>query len=69
VRDDSGDTIFGIDAEVEDILIQHCQEWGKSQHFVLVAEGSNPAACSSASRGAAGRRSACWSIRSTARAA
>ena len=39
VRDDSGDTIFGIDAEVEDILIQHCQDWGKTQHFVLVAEG------------------------------
>ena len=39
VRDDAGDTIFGIDAEVEDVLIQHCQEWGKTQHFVLVAEG------------------------------
>lgn len=23
-----GDTIFGIDAKVEDILVQHCQEWG-----------------------------------------
>lgn len=42
VRDDSGDTIFGIDAEVEDILIQHCQDWGKTQHFVLVAEGIDP---------------------------
>jgi len=42
VRDDSGDTIFGIDAEVEDILIQHCQEWGKTQHFVLIAEGIDP---------------------------
>ena len=39
VRDDSGDTIFGIDAEVEEILIQHCQDWGRTQHFVLVAEG------------------------------
>ena len=42
VRDDSGDTIFGIDAEVEDILIQHCQDWGKTQHFVLFAEGIDP---------------------------
>ncbi len=42
VRDDAGDTIFGIDAEVEEILIQHCQEWGKTQHFVLVAEGLQP---------------------------
>ena len=39
VRDDAGDTIFGIDAEVEEILVQHCQEWGKTQHFVLLAEG------------------------------
>ncbi len=42
VRDDAGDTIFGIDAEVEDILVQHCQEWGKTQHFVLIAEGVDP---------------------------
>jgi fructose-1,6-bisphosphatase/inositol monophosphatase family enzyme len=42
VRDDAGDTIFGIDSEVEEILIQHCQEWGKTQHFVLVAEGIEP---------------------------
>ena len=42
VRDDAGDTIFGIDVQVEEILIQHCQEWGKTQHFVLVAEGLEP---------------------------
>ena len=42
VRDGDGDTIFGIDVAVEDILIQHCQEWGKSQHFVLIAEGIEP---------------------------
>lgn len=42
VRDDAGDTIFGIDAKVEDILVQHCQEWGKTQHFVLIAEGIDP---------------------------
>jgi fructose-1,6-bisphosphatase/inositol monophosphatase family enzyme len=43
VRDDAGDTIFGIDAKVEDILVQHCQEWGRTQHFVLIAEGLEPA--------------------------
>ncbi len=42
VRDDAGDTIFGIDAAVEDVLVQHCQEWGKTQHFVLIAEGIDP---------------------------
>jgi fructose-1,6-bisphosphatase/inositol monophosphatase family enzyme len=42
VRDDAGDTIFGIDADVEDVLVQHCQEWGKTQHFVLIAEGIDP---------------------------
>lgn len=41
-RDGDGDTIFGIDAAVEDILVQQCQEWGKTQHFVLVAEGLDP---------------------------
>ena len=42
VRDESGDTIFGIDAAVEDILIHHCEIWGRQQHFVLVAEGLPP---------------------------
>lgn len=42
IRDDAGDTIFGIDAKVEDILVQHCQEWGRTQHFVLIAEGLEP---------------------------
>lgn len=42
VRDEAGDTIFGIDAEVEDVLLHHCAEWGKSQHFILVAEGLDP---------------------------
>lgn len=39
VRDDDGDTIFGIDVEVEERLLQRCEEWGEEQHFVLVAEG------------------------------
>lgn len=42
VRDDAGDTIFGIDVQVEEILVQHCQEWGRTQHFVLIAEGLEP---------------------------
>ncbi len=42
VRDDVGDTIFGIDVQAEEILIEHCQEWGTTQHFVLVAEGLEP---------------------------
>lgn len=43
VRDDEGDTIFGIDAAVEDLLLEHCREWGRTQHFTLLAEGLDPA--------------------------
>jgi fructose-1,6-bisphosphatase/inositol monophosphatase family enzyme len=43
VRDDAGDTIFGIDAEVEALLLRHCEQWGEVQHFVLLAEGLPPA--------------------------
>ncbi|MFY9341085.1 MAG: inositol monophosphatase [Planctomycetota bacterium] len=43
VRDDAGDTIFDIDAEVERILLRHCSEWGETQHFTLLAEGLDPA--------------------------
>ena len=39
VRDDVGDTIFGIDAEIEDHLLAQCRLWGKEQHFTLIAEG------------------------------
>lgn len=42
VRDDEGDTIFGIDVAVEELLLAHCERWGREQHFVLVAEGLNP---------------------------
>lgn len=42
-RDDAGDTIFGIDVAVEDLLLEHCRRWGESQHFRLVAEGLDPA--------------------------
>ncbi|MEZ6036758.1 MAG: inositol monophosphatase [Planctomycetota bacterium] len=42
VRDGDGDTIFGIDIAVEEILLQHCQDWGRTQHFVLICEGFEP---------------------------
>lgn len=38
-RDDAGDTIFGLDAAVEERLLRECEDWGRSQHFVLLAEG------------------------------
>jgi fructose-1,6-bisphosphatase/inositol monophosphatase family enzyme len=43
VRDDAGDTVFGIDAAVEDLLLARCEEWGKTQAFTLLAEGLDPA--------------------------
>jgi hypothetical protein len=43
VRDDAGDTIFGIDVAVEELLLRHCEQWGEQQHFVLLAEGLDPA--------------------------
>ncbi|MFM1873555.1 MAG: hypothetical protein RL398_2977 [Planctomycetota bacterium] len=39
VRDDDGDTVFGIDAHVETILLQTCEAWGRRQRLTLVAEG------------------------------
>jgi hypothetical protein len=42
VRDDDGDTIFGIDAAVEELLLARCREWGEHQHFTLIAEGLDP---------------------------
>src|SRR5262245_60364030 len=42
VRDAAGDTIFGIDAAVEDILLEQCERWGRTQHFTLLAEGLDP---------------------------
>ncbi|MBX3464343.1 MAG: inositol monophosphatase [Planctomycetes bacterium] len=43
VRDDAGDTIFGLDAAIEDLLLEHCHAWGREQHFTLLAEGLDPA--------------------------
>lgn len=54
VRDDDGDTIFGIDVSAEEILLQHCQEWGRSQHFVLLAEGLDPCGVEFGHRGLGG---------------
>lgn len=42
MRDGEGDTIFGIDAAIEDLLLQRCTEWGQEQHFTLLAEGLDP---------------------------
>lgn len=42
VRDDEGDTIFGIDVSAEDVLLPFCEEWGKSASFRLLAEGIEP---------------------------
>ncbi|HLQ37233.1 MAG TPA: inositol monophosphatase, partial [Planctomycetota bacterium] len=42
VRDDVGDTIFGIDAAVEEFLLEHCARWGARQHFTLIGEGLEP---------------------------
>ncbi len=39
VRDDVGDTIFGLDVAVEEFLLEQCAAWGQTQHFVLIAEG------------------------------
>ena len=39
VRDDEGDTIFGIDVAVEELLLRRCEEWGREQHFTVLAEG------------------------------
>ena len=38
-RDDEGDTIFGIDVAVEEMLLRYCEGWGREQHFRLIGEG------------------------------
>jgi fructose-1,6-bisphosphatase/inositol monophosphatase family enzyme len=35
----SADTIYRIDAEVDPILVEFCEEWAKSTPLVLIAEG------------------------------
>jgi fructose-1,6-bisphosphatase/inositol monophosphatase family enzyme len=45
VRDDSeGDTIFAIDVDAEEILLEACERWASDSSFLLVAEGIEPAA-------------------------
>jgi fructose-1,6-bisphosphatase/inositol monophosphatase family enzyme len=39
VRDEAGDTIFGIDAAVEELLLTECRAWGEQQHFFVLGEG------------------------------
>ncbi len=43
-RDGAGDSIFGIDVDAEQVLIESCEEWGRDEPFVLVAEGIEPEA-------------------------
>lgn len=43
LRDDDGDTIFGIDVDAEAPLLEHCEQWAEESCFVLVAEGIEPA--------------------------
>jgi len=38
-RSTSADTIYKIDTEVEPLLVEFCEEWGKQMPLVLVAEG------------------------------
>jgi fructose-1,6-bisphosphatase/inositol monophosphatase family enzyme len=38
-RDQTGDTIFGIDEMIERDLLDRCAEWGRQQSYVLIAEG------------------------------
>jgi hypothetical protein len=38
-RESAADTIYKIDTEVDPILEEFCQEWGKSTPIVVVAEG------------------------------
>jgi fructose-1,6-bisphosphatase/inositol monophosphatase family enzyme len=54
VRDDAGDTIFGIDVAVEELLLERCRRWGERQRFRLVAEGLDPAGVMFGEEGAGG---------------
>lgn len=42
VRDDAGDTVFGLDAAVEETLLARCRAWGEETPFLLLAEGLPP---------------------------
>jgi fructose-1,6-bisphosphatase/inositol monophosphatase family enzyme len=43
-RSTAADTIYAIDADVDPILERFCEEWGREQPLVLVAEGLEDAA-------------------------
>lgn len=36
---DGGDTIYRLDAVAEETLLEACEEWGRQEAFILVAEG------------------------------
>ena len=42
-KDEGGDIIYAIDADVEEILVEYCREWAKSDRFILIAEGLSQA--------------------------
>ncbi len=42
VRDEAGDTIFGLDIAAETVLLPLCEEWAHTLTFTLVAEGIEP---------------------------
>src|SRR5580658_950919 len=41
-RVSSADTIYGIDAVIEPVIVQFMEQWGHDQPLVLVAEGIEP---------------------------
>jgi fructose-1,6-bisphosphatase/inositol monophosphatase family enzyme len=41
-RESSADTIYGIDAEVEPVIEEYCEHWGREVPLVVVAEGLEP---------------------------
>ncbi|GAB4136748.1 MAG: hypothetical protein Fur0037_01500 [Planctomycetota bacterium] len=54
IRDEEGDTVFGLDAVVEDVLLAHCREWGEHRRFTLLAEGIDARGMVFGSKGAGG---------------
>lgn len=38
-KDEGGDIIYEIDADIETVLVEECQEWAADYRFILIAEG------------------------------
>ncbi|MEO0478090.1 MAG: inositol monophosphatase [Planctomycetota bacterium] len=43
LRDDDGDSIFAIDVDAEELVLQHAEVWAQSGAFELICEGLEPA--------------------------